>query len=396
MTIFYVCYDDLRKGSGGVRHIEEVVCNLRKFGHRIILFAPRPYASDYEPFVETIFIPIIRMRSLGFVSFNFLLCFYLIFFYFKFKPHLLYEREIDLTLIPTFISKFLSLPHIVEINALIIEEHKLSGTLWMKIWFMKLCQKLYLKLSDRLVIVSPQIRDDLNKTYHLNRRKMVVISNGANTDLFKPLDKIQCRMKLGLNPSAYYVGFVGAFYPWHGVDLLIESARKVLREMPNVNFILVGEGTLRQEMIRLVEKHNLENSFIFTGKVPYQSVPLYINSFDLGVALFVIKDTKVSGCPIKIFEYLACGKPVITTDVKGVKDIVAKSRFGLVVESKTPDKLAESIAEILSDEELKYRTASKAPRLIRSFYSWEITARKVERVCQEVVREWKRGFCYSE
>ena len=84
--------------------------------------------------------------------------------------------------------------------------------------------KKALGFSDRIIAVTPGIKVNLEKVYNIPEEKIVVVSNGANTSLFKPLEQETCRRELGLDPEIPYVCFVGNLAPWQGVEYLVKAA----------------------------------------------------------------------------------------------------------------------------------------------------------------------------
>ena len=123
---------------------------------------------------------------------------------------------------------------------------------------------------------------------------------------------------LNLSPTSPIVCFTGSLFPYQGVDLLIRAAPAILARDPAILFLIVGDGPRLRESMDLVKESEVAGSFHFTGRVPYQKVPLYINAADLCVAP---KKPILSGySPLKLYEYMACGKPVIADENGGFRD----------------------------------------------------------------------------
>ena len=135
--------------------------------------------------------------------------------------------------------------------------------------------------------MTPGIKANLEKIYNIPGGKIVVVSNGANTSLFKPLNQETCRKELGLDAEISYVSFVGNFAPWQGVEYLVKAAPFILSQFPQCRFLIVGDGIMKNELIKLSRELGVEDKFIFTGVVAYFRVPLYINASDACVAPFI-------------------------------------------------------------------------------------------------------------
>ena len=108
--------------------------------------------------------------------------------------------------------------------------------------------------------------------------------------------------------------------------------------------------------------------------VPYEEVPKYINACDVCVAPFLFRNSGLS--PLKVFEYLACGKPVVTSMINGL-DFIKKYDLGILVEPENFDELAQALIKLLQNEKLRKKMAKNGRNVIATKYSWEVIAKKV-------------------
>jgi glycosyltransferase involved in cell wall biosynthesis len=246
--------------------------------------------------------------------------------------------------------------------------------------------KKALEFSDRIIAVTPGIKENLEGTYKISREKIVVVSNGANTSLFKPLDQETCRKELGLNLKIPYICFVGNLAPWQGVEYLVKAAPFILSRFPECRFLIIGDGVMKDDLLKLCEELGVENSFIFTGVIAYDRVPLYINASDTCTAPFIIaRNAKIGLSPLKLYEYMACGKPVVASNIGGVSDILETSGGGIYVLPEDPVALAESILKLLENPELRIKLGSKGLSYVTENYSWYSVAKKVNDVCKSEI-----------
>ncbi len=245
--------------------------------------------------------------------------------------------------------------------------------------------KKTLKFSDKIIAVTPGIKANLEKIYNIPGGKIVVVSNGANTSLFKPLKQEICKKELGLDAEISYVSFVGNFAPWQGVEYLVKAAPFILSQFPKCRFLIVGDGIMKNELIKLARELGVEDRFIFTGVVAYFRVPLYINASDTCVAPFIFaRNAKIGLSPLKLYEYMACGKPVVASDIDGVSDILEASEGGISVTPENPSALAEAILKLLENPNLRIKMGSKGLRYVTENCSWYNVAKQVDKVCQSV------------
>jgi glycosyltransferase involved in cell wall biosynthesis len=219
--------------------------------------------------------------------------------------------------------------------------------------------------------------------------KIVVIRNGANTDMFQPMDISVARKKLNLNQSGNYICFVGAFSAWHRIDRLVRSVPLVLQDYPNTRFLIIGDGKMKQDLIILAEQIGVHDKIIFTGRVPYQEVPLYINASDVCVfpSTKNFRNNRTGGSPLKLYEYMACGKPVVVGNVAGVSDDVTDANSGFVVDTANNDEMARAIIKLLSNEQLRKEMGDRGRKAAVEKHSWRKVAEQLAEVFESVIQK---------
>jgi len=243
--------------------------------------------------------------------------------------------------------------------------------------------KKALGFSDKIIAVTPGIKANLESAYQIPGEKITVVPNGANTSLFKPLEQDTCRKNLGLDPETPYVCFVGNLAPWQGVEYLVKAAPSILFRYPECRFLIIGDGVMKNELFNLSRKLGIEDKFIFTGVVPYNRVPVYINASDVCAAPFILaRNAKIGLSPLKLYEYMACGKPVVASDISGVADALEASKGGISVPCENPEALAEAISKLLGNQELRTDMGSKGLSYVTENYSWYSVAKQVDSVCK--------------
>lgn len=243
--------------------------------------------------------------------------------------------------------------------------------------------KKALEFSDKIIAVTPGIKANLEKSYNISGEKIVVISNGANTSLFKPLELEICRKDLGLDSKTHYVCFVGNLAPWQGIEYLVKAAPLILSRFPECRFLIVGDGVMRNELVELSTQLGIRDKFIFTGVVAYDRVPTYINASDICVAPFIFaRNAKIGLSPLKLYEYMACAKPVVASNISGVSNALETSKAGIAVPPENPEALAQAILKLLENPDFRKSLGSKGLSYVTENYSWYSVAKQVEGVCK--------------
>jgi glycosyltransferase involved in cell wall biosynthesis len=222
----------------------------------------------------------------------------------------------------------------------------------------------------------------------IERSKCVLVSAGVNLDLFRS-DKVlgaSIRRKLRIADSDRVVGYVGTFQDWHGVDILLSALKRAHERDKTVKLILVGPYS--EELVDASRRLGVFEACRFVGSVSYEEVPAYINACDVMVAPYnpqanPLRRTFGIGSPLKLFEYMACEKPFISTRVDPIRQIPSVSEAGVLVEPGEPEDLAESIIDLTTEDgETARQMGSRGRRLVEKGFSWKPLAERISALIQ--------------
>ena len=200
---------------------------------------------------------------------------------------------------------------------------------------------------------------------------------GANVDRFGPNVE---RKPLPIPDDRSVVVFSGSFRPWHGADMLVRCAAK----LPDAFFLFVGDGPRLGEAIALADELGVSERVLFTGAVPYDEVPAYLKWADVGVAPY--QPARLGPMqlgffwsPLKIFEYMAMGLPVVSLDVAPLREIVRESEGTLVSEGDI-DGMAEAIRVLVDDTASARAKGRSARERVAAEFSWKRHCEELERI----------------
>ncbi len=323
--------------------------NLVRLGHRVVLFAPRVGSPRRQTAAEVVEVPVPDVWGVRQLVFQFVLFWAACYRGVCDKPDLIYVRIMP-SPIPLLLAKLWGLPLCLEVNDDPYGETAPAGMTggvgaigrWINRW--------YFRLSDHVFPATHGIGRKLCRYGGTRADRITVLSSGANVALCRPLVKEDCRRTLTLAPAVSHVGFLGTLFRHQGVHVLVESAPLILARFPMTRFLVVGDGPMRTSLEEQVRRIGLSDSFIFTGHVAYELVPLYVGSMDLCVAPFTADRGETS--PVKLFDTLACGRPVIAGDIDAVRQVFEGPRCGVVfVPPDQPQALATAVQELLSDRQ---------------------------------------------
>jgi len=189
------------------------------------------------------------------------------------------------------------------------------------------------------------------------------------------------------------IGYIGTFAAWHGIEELIDASEKVLKRFTSVRFLMVGPYF--EDAKELTEKRSLSNAYEFTGAVPHSDVPKYINAADILIAPYNPAKSELRrkygiGSPLKVFEYMACGKPVITTSVEPITQTVQNKKTGILVPPGNSEALSEAIIHLIEKQELAETIGKAARKEVEKHYSGEAFAKQLEIILKEAIESHKQ------
>lgn len=388
-NIFLVYYGSFNTKSGSNVHILELLRTLKKYTN-VVLFAPGQKSVD-RTLSGIKYVPVIDNKYLVQPSYEFMLSFYLLYSCIRNRPDVLYLRQNSFPFFPIILCKILKIPSIVEVNGLVLDELKVdpnSQSFAYRVFsYLALrSENFNYRHCDRIVSVTDKLKDELVRLCSVPKNKIYVINNGANTDVFKPLDLEQTKAKLHLENSKKYVCFVGNLAAWQGVEFLIRASPFILDKCPEARFLIIGDGVMKDKLLEITSKLGLSDKFTFTGRVPYENVPLYINAADVCVAPFIKeRNSKIGLSALKTYEYLACGKPIVASSISGVQDLIEASGGGISVTPENPEELAAAVVRLLLDKNARILMGEKGRRYVVENHSWDGVARRILDICKYII-----------
>lgn len=225
----------------------------------------------------------------------------------------------------------------------------------------RLLRRLAWEMRPHVIFTSEADRETGLRLDPIRRGRSSVISLGIELERFSPATPDRLRAELRLRDERV-VGTVGLLRPQKGHDHLIRAAAQVVREEPDVVFVVVGDGELRDELRRQVQEQGLGGRFFLLGQ--RDDVPHLLSGFDV----FALS-SNYEGLCLAVAEAMAMEKPVVATAVGGVRESIVPAETGLLVPPGDPDALAEAILRLLRDPEEARRLALAAGERARRLYS---------------------------
>lgn len=302
---------------------------------------------------------------------------------------LIHERFNLLALGGAWASRKLGIPFVLEVNADLLEQRKFKGVpergirRLFAVWATQMC----FNAAAKIICISGSLKNHLSKRWNLEHDKLTVLPCAADVDAFGPKQNGELvRRDLGLTNEPVVL-WLGGFYPWHDLDLLLDSFTLVLQRHPNTKLVLVGDGQTRQAIVQKIQKNGLEKSVIMTGSIAHSRVPEMVSIADIAVvpSASVSAGHGGTGTPLKLFEYMAAGKAIVATALNEAVEVIQDGQNGLLVEAGDVNKFAESMLKLINDPKERNRLGQNARAQAVKQYSWEHYTRKLEEIYQRVV-----------
>jgi glycosyltransferase involved in cell wall biosynthesis len=283
----------------------------------------------------------------------------------------------------------LRIPFLIEVNG-IEEEIVLLGRRlppWRPITS-RLRRRMY-RSAGATVTVSDRLASHLERIHGLPSPQVVTIPNGVDLDRFSPGDRAESQASLGLVPGLW-IAFVGNLVPWQGVGTLLRAFGIVLESRPDTRLAIVGDGILRGSLEALARQLGVAERVTFTGTVPHERVPHFIVASNVCVAPFTRERNEWIGLsPLKLYEYLACGRPVVASDVPGVREVLSNSGAGIIVPTDDDQALSAALVSLLEDPARANAMGNAGRTFAVNECSWNRAAMRVNELIQSVTRDPK-------
>jgi glycosyltransferase involved in cell wall biosynthesis len=379
MNLFYLARIDIASEDANSRHVIEFCRHFGKLGNSVTLFLPDLGKRTSVEGVDLVYIPVlIRRSAVTYFSFYCMLFLLLPYYCIKMKPDVVYTRHQQMEWISTCLKFIFKFTYVAEVNGLSTVELKINRQ---PAWIIRLTgfvERYCFRLADIIVTPAPKIRDYLIENYSLNPQKFVDVTNGADPDVFYPMEQASCRKKLGLPEQACILLFSGSFKKWHGIGKVIQIFPEVIKKIPNAILVLVGDGEERQAMQDHVKANGQEDSIQFLGRRPFAEIPEYINSADLCLAPYfdpLLNETGIS--PIKIYEYMSCGKAIISSPVGGLEKLFQEYQIGVMVDSFDAEDWGPALETVLQDPQQLKTWGNNGRQATLTTFSWEAICKKI-------------------
>ncbi len=239
--------------------------------------------------------------------------------------------------------------------------------------------KQNLKTADKIIAISGATKDYVLRL-GAKPSKVSVIYNGVDLARFRPITgkREEMRKKLGIPQHATVVLTVRRLVYKNGVDTLIDTANIAVKRNPKIVFLVVGKGPDMESVKLHVTQLGIEANFRLSGFVSDEDLPSYYNVADL----FVLPSKSGEGLPLVALEAMACGLPVIATDVGGIREVLTED-YGKLVPPNQPELLVKAVLDFAAIDFCSRKKELRA--MMEEKYSWDANVERLVEIYEELI-----------
>lgn len=283
---------------------------------------------------------------------------------------MLYERHALWSYAAQEYARRTGIPGVLEINAPLIDEQAsyrgLIDTAGAKRSSMR-----SLKAASAIVAVSEAVASYARR-FAIPEERIHVIPNGVDPTRF-PLG---LPAALPAPEDIFTIAFVGTLKPWHGLDTLLQAAHIQHRRDPRLRLLMIGDGPERAALEAKAHSYGLTHTIVWTGAVSPLHIPGLLASADTAVAPYPQLDNFYFS-PLKLYEYLAAGLPVVASRIGQVEQVITHDFNGLLCTPNHAQSLADQLQRLRDDSSLRARLGYSARQSIRRHHTWDGVAARI-------------------
>jgi glycosyltransferase involved in cell wall biosynthesis len=314
----------------------------------------------------------------------------------RFRPDVVMERYYNFAGAGVLLAHRNGLPVLLEVNAPMTDP---AGSL--KSRLDRLLLGVMRRWAVRQAMWSRAIVTPLSTTVppEVPRERIHELPWGANVERFDPRLReehpervAELRRELGIAAEGPVAVFLGSFRHWHGVRHFALAARQLIEGASGLSFLAIGGGPELPALEDEVRRWALpKGRLVFAGSRPHDAVPQMLAVGDIGVAPFDVaaheplREYGFYWSPLKVFEYMAMGLPVVTIDIPPLNEIVRHGREGLLYPTGDVGALAAALKELERDGELRRAMGRSARERVVERYSWRAHCEALDRILRGMV-----------
>lgn len=227
-----------------------------------------------------------------------------------------------------------------------------------------------LRRADAVTTICDGLRTDVISR-GISPGRVTVIPNSVDAESFasRPPGATDLRARYGLQNNCV-IGFVGSFFAWEGLGLLVEAVPLLLQQRPDIRVLLVGAGADEPAVRQAVERLGIAQQVIFTGQIPHREVGAAYDAIDVLVYPRLPMRLTDMVTPLKPLEAMAMSKVFVASDVGGHRELVQDGVTGVLFRAGDRQSLADAVLRVVGDRSMQERLIAAGLRYVRQERTW--------------------------
>ena len=274
----------------------------------------------------------------------------------KVRPDIIHAHNLyfQLTMVAPFIKRLMHVPLVTTLHLpkMVYNRILLDSLIGVYKWVVG---DLVIRSSDKLIAVSRTVMKHVIEDLGTPSSKIVVIPNGVDMGVYLPNAQ---------RGKDIIVTYIGRLIANKGPHFLVQAAPDILKNHPEVHFYIIGDGPLKDKLIKDVMFRKLEDRFHFFGSVP-DVLPF------LRASTVFVRPSLTEGMSLAVLEAMACGLPIVASDVEGNAEIVENAVNGCLVPPADSKALAEAVGFLLGNREVANTMGKNARKTAERLYDWK-------------------------
>jgi glycosyltransferase involved in cell wall biosynthesis len=255
----------------------------------------------------------------------------------------------------------LGIPSIIKVDDAVYE--KSSGLKSIQRKVEKMISTRSLSKASKILVSNIPSKEIMKSYYKINEEKISIVPNGVDLSFFKTKNK---------DPNK--IVFSGVMYHHRGLDVLLDAAPKIVKQVPETKFVLLGDGPEMKKLKEIVKQKNLESNIEFKGWIDRKDIPEHLSNSSIGIGPLKRTTVTENALPIKVLEYMASSLPIVAKTGTLPEDVLKDDENGWFVENSS--ELSEKIVKLEQNPELVEKMGKKSLDMVQNF-SWEIIVKSI-------------------
>lgn len=308
------------------------------------------------------------------------------------QPDILHAHSPSLNAIAALrVGREFAIPVVYEVRAFWEDaavDHGTSVEGGLRYRLSRMLETYAIRHADAVTTICEGLRTDI-VARGIPAQKLTVIPNAVDAEQFDQSDKLTLNAqdiaaRLGLR-EMIVLGFIGSFYAYEGLDLLLEAMPALVSAQPKIRLLLVGGGTQEQALKAQVERLGMSDFVFFTGRIPHSEVSYYYEIVQILVYPRHRMRLTELVTPLKPLEAMAKGKLVVASNVGGHQELIQDGQTGVLFEADNQDSLINRLLQLIADINKWPQLKIAARKFIENERTWKNSVARYEKIYESLL-----------